>query len=94
MPTNNVIPAPIILERTNQNQDAETINNEYEDGSNGDNSSISKLNMNLSIEEDQENDIKSIDNWKGKVKHEEDKCCVCLEYIYCDHRKSCVFLPM
>jgi hypothetical protein len=59
----------------NQNQDAETIIDEYEDASGGNNSSGCLGDL---ADED------STDNWKDKLKTEEEKCCVCLEYIYCD----------
>lgn len=59
----------------NQNQDAETIIDEYEDASINNNSSGYLGDL---ADED------STDNWKDKLKTEEEKCCVCLEYIYCD----------
>ena len=65
----------------NQNQDAESINDNLNMGLDENNSD----HVDTSHIYDEE-EISSTVNaeWKDKLRTEEEKCCVCLEYIYCD----------
>ena len=65
----------------NQNQDAESINENYNiafDETNSDQNDGSH------VQDDEEAPSTINAEWKDKIKTEEEKCCVCLEYIYCD----------